>query len=47
VSIIDEDLGHEDVRTTMIYLHFAKPQDKPMRNPLDILRENSRGKETG
>lgn len=39
---VQELLGHADVRTTMIYLHIMKPQDKPVQSPLDILRENNR-----
>ena len=37
---VQEFLGHTDIRTTMIYLHILKNEQKPLRSPLDILREN-------
>ncbi|MDX2270416.1 MAG: hypothetical protein NW237_00485 [Cyanobacteriota bacterium] len=29
-------LGHNDVRTTMIYTHTIKSDIKPLKSPLDL-----------
>lgn len=36
---VQELLGHVDVRTTMVYLHVMRNEEKPLRSPLDILKE--------
>jgi len=38
---VQELLGHSDVRTTMIYTHVLRPDAKPVRSPLDIMREKN------
>ncbi len=37
---IQDLLGHTDVRTTMIYTHVVRPDAKPIKSPLDLMKEN-------
>jgi site-specific recombinase XerD len=37
IMTIQKLLGHECIDTTMIYLHVAKPSDRPPMSPLDRL----------
>lgn len=41
---IQDLLGHTDVRTTMIYTHIVRPDAKPIKSPLDFMKESG---ETG
>ncbi len=41
---VQDLLGYTDVRTTMIYTHIVRPDQKPVRSPLDIMREKEEGK---
>ncbi len=36
---IQDLLGHTDVRTTMIYTHVVRPDAKPIKSPLDLIKE--------
>lgn len=38
---IKEQLGHADIKTTMMYLHVAKVPRSDVRSPLDTLYENA------
>jgi integron integrase len=40
---VQDLLGHTDVRTTMIYTHIVRPDQKPVRSPLDLMREREKG----
>lgn len=37
---IQDLLGHTDVRTTMIYTHIVRPDAKPIKSPLDFMKES-------
>jgi site-specific recombinase XerD len=37
IMTIQKLLGHETIDTTMIYLHVAKPSERPPLSPLDRL----------
>ena len=39
---VQDLLGHADVRTTMIYTHVLRPDAKPLRSPLDIMRDKQK-----
>ena len=41
IVTIKEQLGHADLRATMLYLHVAKIPRSEVRSPLDILYENA------
>jgi integrase/recombinase XerD len=34
---IQRMLGHEDIRTTMLYIHISNLRQKPFENPLDLI----------
>ena len=36
IRIVQELLGHKDVKTTMIYTHVPQRGGKGVRNPLDV-----------
>jgi hypothetical protein len=42
---VQDLLGHADVRTTMIYTHIVRPDQKPIKSPLDIMREREVGED--
>jgi integrase len=42
---VQDLLGHTDVRTTMIYTHIVRPDQKPIKSPLDIMREREVGED--
>jgi hypothetical protein len=42
---VQDLLGHTDVRTTMIYTHIVRPDQKPIKSPLDIMREREAGED--
>lgn len=42
---VQDLLGHTDVRTTMIYTHIVRPDQKPIRSPLDLMREREVGED--
>jgi integrase/recombinase XerD len=37
IMSIQKLLGHQSIETTMIYLHVAKPSERPPMSPLDRL----------
>lgn len=37
IFTIKKLLGHEDIRTTMLYLHINSNSNKPIKSPLDVI----------
>jgi site-specific recombinase XerD len=37
IMSIRKFLGHESIETTMVYLHVARPSDRPVKSALDRL----------